>query len=79
MPVKLPGPTVTPMMSSAEAGNPALRITESTIGSSFSAWPCIAVSDSAPSTVSPEATTTEQPDPAESSARTTGSLRTPVT
>ena len=78
MPVKLPGPTVTAIMSSAEAGNPALCMTESTIGSSFSAWPCIAVSNPAASTVSPEATTTEQPNPAESSARTTGSLGAPV-
>src|SRR5438105_8476540 len=39
----------------------------------------MAVSCSALSTAAPEATTTEQPSPAESTARTTGSLGPPVT
>ena len=70
MPVKLPGPIVTPTMSSAAADNPDLRITASTIGNSLSVGPRAFAHRSAASTVSPAATTTEQPDPAESSAST---------
>jgi hypothetical protein len=73
MPVKLPGPIVVPTMSSANVDNPDLRIAVSAIRSNLSAWPCAVVHCSAASTVSPAATTTEQPNPAESSASTIGS------
>ena len=79
MPVKLPGPIVAPTMSSAAADNPDLRITASTIGSSLSVWPRAFAHRSAASTVSPAASTTEQPDPAESSASTIGSPDVAVT
>jgi len=78
MPVKLPGPIVAPTISKA-AGNPDLRITASIIGNSLSVWPRSFAHRSAASTVSPAASTTEQPDPAESSASTIGSPDAAVT
>jgi hypothetical protein len=79
MPVKLPGPIVAPTMSRTAADNPDSHITASIIGSSLSVWPRSFAHHSAASTVSPAASTTEQPDPAESSASTIGSPDAAVT
>ncbi len=76
MPVKLPGPIVTAIRSSAETARPAARIASSTIGSNASAWPWAMSACRSASTSSPAATAAEQPLPAESTARISGSAAT---
>ena len=69
-PVKLPGPVVTAMRSSAANVVPALRMTRSISGISASAWPRIIGSDSLTVVPSVSSTATEQASSAVSMAST---------